>query len=249
MKEDWKKLEQIALTFEHPVSFAWHVAGDIIHNGVKITKEVETGIEDYKNGDWYGFGLQFGEAAAQVFLGSESQAAIAEQAKNQKMAQFYQGFAKAFNLKFSLLDLLVCIQFEDQAAEGLYITYLAIESAMHDTKTDDFIGDCLGAILGVYGAYKQFEQALPWCERAFGYGQDITPAMNSLKFVENPLENLPVMTSNLMKYKDELKDDAMSAMFYYKTEQYEKFGEFIGNVVRVISEKEATNAQDNLFLY
>ena len=70
------------MTFEHPVSFAWHVAGDIIHNGVKITKEVETGIEDYKNGDWYGFGLQFGEAAAQVFLGSESQAAIAEQAKN-----------------------------------------------------------------------------------------------------------------------------------------------------------------------
>ena len=39
-------------------------------------------------------------------------------------------------------------------------------------------------------------------------------------------------------------------MFYYKTEQYDKFGEFIGNVVRVISEQEAKAAEDNnLFLY
>lgn len=60
------------MTFEHPVSFAWHIAGDIVHNGVKITKEVETGVNDYKNENWYDFGLQFGEAAAQVFLGSES---------------------------------------------------------------------------------------------------------------------------------------------------------------------------------
>lgn len=166
------------------------------------------------------------------------------------MALFYQGFAKAFNLKFDVLALLMCVNFADQSAEGLYITYLAIESAMHDTTTADMVGDILGAILGVYGAYKQFETAIPWCERSIGSSQDITPMMNSMKFVENPLENLPTMSTNLYKYKDDIKEDALSAMFYYKTEQYDKFGEFIGNVVRVVSEKEAMVAQDkNLFLY
>lgn len=81
-KEDWEKLEKMATTFGNPVSFAWHVADDIVHNGVKITKEVEAGIQDYKDEDWYGFGFNFGEAAAQVFLGAESQAHLAELEKN-----------------------------------------------------------------------------------------------------------------------------------------------------------------------
>lgn len=116
------------------------------------------------------------------------------------MAMFYQGFSKAFNLKFDIFDLLVCVQYADQSAEGLYISYLAMEKAIHDTDRMDMIGDILGSILGVYGAYKQYQQAVPWCERAFGSGQDITPMMDSMKFVENPLENLPTMTSNLYKY-------------------------------------------------
>ena len=41
------------------------------------------------------------------------------------------------------------------------------------------------------------------------------------------------MKARLMKYKDEIRDDVMSALFYFKTEQYEKFGEFFGNIVKV----------------
>jgi len=254
LKQDWEKLEKIALTFENPVSFAWHVAGDIIHNGVKITKEVHAGVEDYKAGNWYDFGLQFGEAAAQVFLGKESQDYWVENGKNVEMAKFYQGFLKAFGIEFNLLDLLVCVQYEDQALMGLYVSYLAIESAMHDTRTDDMIGDILGAILGVYAAYQQFETGIPWCEHAAGMKVDFTPATTAMDFVGHPLDNMPVMTRNLMKYEGELKDDVMSAVFYYKTGQFEKFGEFMGNIVKVISEKEAIEtiqvAEDNnLFLY
>lgn len=122
---------------------------------------------------------------------------------------------------------------------------------MHDTKTDDMIGDILGAILGVYAAYQQFETGIPWCEKIDGKKTDFTPATTAMNFVGHPFENMPTMTQNLMKYEHEIKDDVASAVFYYKTEQYDKFGEFMGNVVRVISEKETMKAAEdnNLFLY
>lgn len=158
---------------------------------------------------------------------------------------------KAFGLDFNLYDLLVCINFEDQALEGLYISYLAIEKAMHDTKTDDMIGDILGSLLGIYGGYQQFKQGLPWCENAFGKRQDVNPVIEAMDFVADPFENIPTMAFNLVKYEDELKEDIMSADFYFKTEQYDKFGEFLGNVVKVVAKKEAEFAaeENNLFLY
>ena len=122
---------------------------------------------------------------------------------------------------------------------------------MHDTKTDDMIGDILGAILGVYAAYQQFEAGIPWCEEIAGKKTDFTPATNAMNFVGHPFENMPTMTHNLMKYEDEIKDDVASAVFFYEMEQYDKFGEFMGNVVKVISENEAkqTAEDNNLFLY
>lgn len=45
------------------------------------------------------------------------------------------------------------------------------------------------------------------------------------------------MTANLKKYESEIKDDVLSAAYFYKTGQYEKFGEFLGNLVKVVSEK------------
>jgi hypothetical protein len=39
-----------------------------------------------------------------------------------------------------------------------------------------------------------------------------------MKVLENPFENMPMMTANLMKYETELKDDILAAGFLYKTE-------------------------------
>ena len=252
MKADWAKFEKMALVFENPVSFSWHVAGDIIHNGVKITHEVHTGVADYKSGNFYDFGVQFGEAAAHVFLGTESQEYLKKETERMKLAKFYQGFLKAFGIDFNLLPFLICVQYEDQALMGLYVMWLAIESAIHDTDRMDMIGDILGAATAVVASYNQFESGLPWCERVTGKTIDVTPATNAMNFISDPFHNMPVMTHNLMKYEDELKDDVTSAAFYYKTEQYDKFGEFIGNIVKVMAapeKAEEVHYENNLFLY
>jgi len=47
LKADWSKLDKMAKTFKNPASFAWHVGGDIVHNGVKITSEIRSAVDDY----------------------------------------------------------------------------------------------------------------------------------------------------------------------------------------------------------
>lgn len=233
MKADWEKLIKMAAIFKSPVSFAWHVGGDIIHNGVKITEEVETAITDYKTENWYDFGKQCGEAAAHVFLGQESQ----QELKKMKLAKMYGGFLKAFGGEFNLLNLLLCIYQEDQALLFLDVAYQALEQALHDKTVEDAIGDAIGAVIGVVGAYQQFEQGLPVCEAVIQSDFDFTPVEKTMKFVGNPLENLGTMTKNLEKHKGDLMEDVASAVFHYKNEDYEKFGEFLGNLVQALAEE------------
>lgn len=88
IKSDWEKLAQMAVVFASPQSFAWHLAKDLVFNGVEITKEISTAITDYENKNWKDFGYQCGKAAAQVMIGEESQAFLAQQ-QRQKAARTF----------------------------------------------------------------------------------------------------------------------------------------------------------------
>ena len=90
------------------------------------------------------------------------------------------------------------------------------------------------------------------CTKVVDPNQDMTPMVKTVKQFGNQKENLPEMKAKLMKHKDEIRDDVMSALFYFKTEQYEKFGEFLGNIVKVAAQDEvvpSTSKPDNFFLY
>lgn len=78
------------------------------------------------------------------------------------------------------------------------------------------IGDLIGTAIGVLGAYQQFNQGLPYCESIFQ--SDISKVQTAMDVLNNPFENLPLMTSNLQKYESELKDDVLTAGFLLKTE-------------------------------
>lgn len=107
------------------------------------------------------------------------------------------------------------------------------------------IGDLVGTAIGVFGAYQQFEQGLPSCESIFT--KDISRVQTAMDVLANPFENMKLMTSNLKKYEAELKDDILGAGYLLKTEQFEKFGEQIGNLVKVITEKEAKASYADAF--
>ena len=159
IKADWDKLEKIAKTFSSPKSFIWHVGGDIIHNGVKITTEIKSAIADYQTEKWYDFGFKCGEAASDVFIGTPKeflQLDEQESAKKEMVAQFFQGFYSAFGYHFNLLDLLECVNQEDEAALLLDLAYQAFGRAIRKFKKKDYpdmVSELVGVGVSVYTAY------------------------------------------------------------------------------------------------
>ena len=76
LKDDISKLTKIVAVFSNPVSFAWHVAKDLLVNGVNIFKDVEDAISAEKTHQWKRFGKDVGHATALVILGAETQEAF-----------------------------------------------------------------------------------------------------------------------------------------------------------------------------
>jgi hypothetical protein len=244
VKGDWEKMEKIAKEFKSPKSFAWHIAGDIWHNRVEITKEVHTAIDDWESQKWYDFGLQCGEAAEHVFIGKETQLSL----QRQKDAAIQAGFLNAFGGKFNLENLLFCIYEEDQAALMLDVAYQALQKVLTDKTWQDALGDAIGVVIGTVGAYQQFEQGLPVCEAVVSSADfELSNVTNAMTVVSNPVENLARMTENIKQYEGNFQDEAASALFHYHNEDYEKFGEFLGNMVKFAAY--GPDKKEDLFLY
>jgi len=158
-----------------------------------------------------------------------------------KFAKVSQGFLEAFNLNFNIEALLFCIYDEDQALLFLDVAYQALQQALHDKTTSDMIGDLVGAGIGVFGAYQQFQQGLPACEAIFK-DKDVTLIDETMDFFENKHVNIDTMIKTLKKYDlEEIRNDVTSAMYQYKTGDYEKFGKFIGNFMQLLAGKEIPN--------
>lgn len=59
----------MAKDFSSPASIIYHVGKDLIWNGIPIYHEVKTSINDWKSGDYKGFGFNVGEALAKTIVG------------------------------------------------------------------------------------------------------------------------------------------------------------------------------------
>lgn len=237
VKGDWAKMKKIGEEFKHPTSFAWHIAGDIWHNRVDIGHEVTAAIGDWESQNWYDFGLQCGKAASNVFIGKETQHNI----QMEKASAITAGFLNSYGGSFNLENLLLCIYQEDQAALFLDVAYQALQKAIHDTNWNDRIGDIIGTGIGVVGAYQQFEQGLPVCEAIVSSKFDLEPINKDVEFVANPMQNIAQITKNIGSYQGKIEE----AIAHYDNEDYEKFGEFMGQIVQVM----ANGQKEDLFLY
>jgi hypothetical protein len=89
----------------------------------------------------------------------------------------------------------------------------------------------MGTVIGVVGAYQQFEQGLPICEGIISEGFDFSPVGETMNFLASPIKNTPAILDNLGQHQDEIEKDIASAMFHYQSENYDKFGFFLGNLV------------------
>lgn len=113
----------------------------------------------------------------------------------------------------------------------LDVAYQALQQAIHDKTTSDRIGDIIGMGIGIVGAYQQFKQGLPVCEEVASYKYNWAQVSEPMTIIGDPLKNMELMTQNLSAYEGNLDEDIKSAQFHYMNEDYEKVGEFFGNII------------------
>lgn len=71
--EDAKRLYEMIANFKSPWSFVYHVAKDLLVNGVQIYDHIEAAIQAYQAQQWETFGYNCGYALALVLIGGQKQ--------------------------------------------------------------------------------------------------------------------------------------------------------------------------------
>jgi hypothetical protein len=237
IKADWEKLAKMAAIFESPTSFAYHVGKDLIVNGKQIYHEIDTAVADYKAANWGDFGYNIGEAAAKTILGDELPMHATNDQKI-KEAQIMQGFLTAFGGKFDLWALLMCIYEEDQALLMFDVAVQSFEEAIAKKDPSEAIGGVIAVIAGV----SQFKKGLPACEAID------TSLMNYKQFDQcmdvavHPTQYFKVLEKDLLVNNKAIMADVVQAIMAYKSEKYYEFGQLMGSIVEMATEKPETEA-------
>jgi hypothetical protein len=71
--DDFEALVQMAKSFSHPLAFAFRAGKNIIVNHVEISLEIHAAMAEWEAQDYFGCGLNVGEALAQVLLAGSSE--------------------------------------------------------------------------------------------------------------------------------------------------------------------------------
>jgi len=233
MKADWAKLEAMVKVFDSPTSFAYHVGKDLLVNGVQIYGEINTAVTDYKAGQWNDFGYQIGEAAAKTILGEESRLQL-QQDKKMMLAQIFEGILEAFDGKFDLYALLLCVYEEDQAALMFDVAVQSFEKAWADKDFSDAIGGIIAIIAGI----QQFEKGLPACEAIDTTLFDFKDFEQCLDIAKNPMEHFMVLEEDVLINGVSIIADAKSATQAYRAGDFLTFGRKIGQIVKLSTVEE-----------
>ena len=249
LKADWEKLEAMAAVFSNPSSFAFHVAKDLLVNGVDIYHEINTAIGDYKSEDWMGFGENVGMAAAKVLIGSEQaqkEAAIAIAAEDNKkmLAEATAGMLNEFGGKFNLWELLGCIQYEDEAAIALTLGVKSLETAAGEWNTDrkQAVQDVFGGLIAIFAAYQQAKQGVPICESVVTKINKLEEYTHVREVLRHPFEHFQLLEDDLQINGYSIMYDIQEAIAAFNHKDYSQFGHIMGKIMKLaVKEKAGSN--------
>jgi thermostable 8-oxoguanine DNA glycosylase len=132
------------------------------------------------------------------------------------ISKFFAGYLDSFGVHVDVLDLLMCIRDEDNAAIAAYMSVTELEKAYKEKNPQDAV---VGAIAAV-AAFKQFEQGLPVCEKVVGQDFSKVEAATT-NAMDHPIETF--------KEFDLKKERLMAAV---KAGDYTKMGKAIAEIVK-----------------
>lgn len=227
---DFKKLGELAVVFSNPESVVWHIGKDLIVHGVDIWHECSaavTAIESQPR-QYYNFGFNIGKAAAQIIIGEEGEMALSHVRKTQA-AEVLQGMMKPYGGNFNLENLLLCVYEEDQAA---LILYEAVQTFKEAIAKKDW-QSAIGGVIMLVGFVQQAKQGLPVCEAIDTTSWNFKDFSNSIDIAAHPMEHFQLLKDDIKMHGKSIVKDLEESVVAYENRQYEKFGEIIGDILKM----------------
>lgn len=150
-----------------------------------------------------------------------------------------QGVLEEYNGTFSLLNLLECIYYEDQAAYMLYIGVETFQQGLIDYKAgkdiETILSDVAGGAIAVVGAVQQFRQGLPICEAIDTSSFDFKPLDEGLDFAAHPQKHMEIISKDLVVHGVSIFEDIEKANLDYKDGNYKEFGKTIAKIMKLVT--------------
>ena len=157
--------------------------------------------------------------SAQAYLVTQSASSDFTDTKSkEEIANFYSGFLSAFGLAITPMKLLTCMAFGSEIVIAISLLYEAIKNALSNPSPEQMATDFIAMMYGAALTFIFVEIELSVCFGQENAEVDLGPLKRSIDALKNPARNVSAMTKNLMRYEDELRDDAFSSLFFYRTE-------------------------------
>ena len=116
------------------------------------------------------------------------------------------------------MKLLTCMAFGSEIVIAISLLYEAIKNALSNPSPEQMATDFIAMMYGAALTFIFVEIELSVCFGQENAEVDLGKVKRSIDALKNPVRNVAAMTKNLMRFEDELRDDAFSSLFFYRTE-------------------------------
>lgn len=220
-----ERIYQMIANFKSPSSFVWHVAEDLIVNGVQIYKDINAAQQAYQSLAWESFGYDVGHALAEVFIGSS---VIVKTPKTyllqlSEVEQIFLGVLEGIGAEANLTDVVPCIKDASSVSSLL-------AQAIGDFAAKD--EDHVKAGLKLLGeALQELPDAMTACQAAV---QEAETLYNMLKNFQNPTSFAWHVAKDLIVNGVQIYDDISAAVNAYDAQSWESFGYDSGHALALV---------------
>ena len=219
--QDAEKLIKMISNIKNPKSFAFHVAKDIIYNGVNIYYDITKAVSDYENLQWESFGEDIGRAFNSI-LGITPYTATT-QVTAQDVLEIAEGILFGIGAKTNYQDIERCIKTNTNIIED-------IVQAVQDFETQQQ-SKVLAGIKLIGEAIEIVPDAITECGGAAADAEKLYKVLAAFK---SPTSLIFVAAKNLVLDGVEIYGEITSAVNDFKEGDYVDFGENIGKALATV---------------
>jgi predicted translin family RNA/ssDNA-binding protein len=220
-----QRLYEMIANFKSPSSFIWHVAEDLIVNGVQIYKDINAAEQAYQSLAWESFGYDVGHALAEVFVGSSQ---IVKTPNTyllglDQVEQIFLGVLEGIGAEANLTDIVPCIK--DASSISSLLAQAIVDFAAKDE-------DHVKAGLKLLGeAIEELPDAMTACQAAVQEAESLYNMINNFK---SPASFAWHVAKDLIVNGVQIYDDINAAISAYDAQSWESFGYDSGHAIALV---------------